>query len=168
MSESPPVVIAISSQTNIIKPQTYTNLSTIYNQSELLSAKSESDFYNSVITTSSQDSNSIYGFLSANTNLSYEDSIIRIVDFFQHKEHINIIICDVMSKHSGFSSYEHIHPGFIHKNIPFFIRGSILKRLKFSDENNMLQQALTQLTQMDQIVFHIAEPLITRLHEGSA
>ena len=46
MSESPPVVIAISSQTNIIKPQTYTNLSTIYNPSELLSAKSESDFYN--------------------------------------------------------------------------------------------------------------------------
>ena len=67
MSESPPVVIAVSSQTNIIKPQTYTNLSTIYNPSELLSAKSESDFYNSVITTSSQDSNSIYGFLSANT-----------------------------------------------------------------------------------------------------
>ena len=168
MSKSPSVVIAVGVQANIIKPQTYTNLSTIYNPSELLSAKSESDFYNHVIATSDHDADSIYGFLSQNINLNYDDSIERIVTFFQRKEHINIIISDMMGAYNGFNSYQHIHPNFINNDIPFFIRGSMLKQIKFSDENNAFQQTLTQLIQRGHIVFHIAEPLITRSYKGSA
>lgn len=168
MSESPVVVVVSGSQSNIIQPQIYTNLSIVYNPSDIVSAKSEADFYNSVIQTSNYDSDSIYGFVSANTNLNYENSITRIVEFFQRNEHINIVVCDMVTPYGGFNAYKHVHPNIIHENIPFFIRGSTLKQLKFSDKNNMLQEALTQLIQMDEIIFHIAEPLIIKLQESSA
>tara|TARA_R110000824_G_scaffold253617_2_gene442610 strand:- start:4922 stop:5428 length:507 start_codon:yes stop_codon:yes gene_type:complete len=168
MSESPVVVIVSGSQSNIIQPQIYTNLSIVYNPSDVVSEKSEADFYNSVIQTSNYDSNSIYGFLSAHTNLNYENSVTRIVDFFQRNEHINIVVCDMATPYGGFDSYQHVHPNMIHTNIPFFIRGSILNKLKFSDKDNILQQALIRLIEMNQIIFHIAEPLIIKLQESSA
>ena len=92
MSESPVVVIVSGSQSNIIQPQIYTNLSIVYNPSDVVSEKSEADFYNSVIQTSNYDSKSIYGFISSHTNLNYENSVTRIVDFFQRNEHINIVV----------------------------------------------------------------------------
>ena len=49
MSESPVVVVVSGSQSNIIQPQIYTNLSIVYNPSDIVSAKSAADFYNSVI-----------------------------------------------------------------------------------------------------------------------
>ena len=166
MSESPVVSIACAEHNSSLKAQTYTNLSITQSPSQLLSIKAESDFYNSIISIEKESPKDIYGFISTNTDLSYDYSIEHIVNFFQQDERIESVVCDILNKNSIFQSFEYINPRGIEHNIPFFIRGSVLKEINFPDTAEMFTEVLNDLTQQQRIIFHVGEPLIITTNES--
>ena len=166
MSESPTVLIAYAKHNGNIKLQTYSDLSIVYNPSEISSIKTESDFYNNTISTEKNNPKDIYGFLPSNTDFAYDYSVQHIVEFFGHDPLINVMICDSLHINSEFTEYNYVHPNLLEDpTCPFFIRGSLLQNINFSDTSSMYSDILKGLVQ-NNIIFHIAEPLIVIAQES--
>ena len=64
-----------------------------------------------------------------------------------------------------FKSHRYVHPQGTN-NLPFFIRSSIAKELRFTNQGDMLQNQLEALKKV-YTIFHIASPLISIREEGS-
>ena len=170
MSESPNVLIAVGqSQDPNIPEQTYENIFTRYNVGGL-SGRPDGDFYNQIIDTPSTpkwgDKNfDIYGFMSGACYYTYPNSIQCVVDFFNKNDNIKVVVCDMLYDKELFKFHRYIHPQ-APNNLPFFIRSSIVKELRFTNQSEMLQSQLEALKQKYPI-FHIAAPLISIREEGS-
>ena len=164
MSEPPNVLIAVGNTTEgEIPQQDYKNIFTEFNIGSF-NTKSDADFYNMTIEAPSTEGVSdfyIYGFMPGNYEYTYDSSIQQIVDFFQRDDHIEIVICDILSINPSFKTYQYIHPQALTNNIPFFIKKSIKNKIQFINEKLLLQNQLNKLQQEGHTVFHIASPLIS-------
>jgi len=179
MPQSPNVLIATGmSEHGHIPQQDYANLFTKYN----LEGSSDADFYNKMVQLKSIENFSenkitpsdpsqhyefdIYGFLPANCKYTYTHSIRQIVNFFQRHEKVELVICDIIEQNNAYQHYQYIHSASPQNNIPFFIRNSVVNNIEFKNEDPIFQNQLNILKQK-YIIFHIAEPLITMVQEGS-
>ena len=148
MSESPNVLIAVGNTTEgAIPQQNYKNIFTEFNIASI-NTESDADFY-------------IYGFMPCNYKYTYDSSIQQIVDFFQRDDHIEIVVCDMLSINPLFNTYQYIHPQSLTNNVPFFIKQSIKNKIQFVNEKLLFQNQLNKLQQEGHIIFHIASPLIS-------
>ena len=133
MSESPNVLIAVGNTTEgAIPQQNYKNIFTEFNIASI-NTESDADFYNITIQAPSTKRVSdfyIYGFMPGNYKYTYDSSIQQIVDFFQRDDHIEIVVCDMLSINPSFKTYQYIHPQSLTNNIPFFLKN--LLKIKFS------------------------------------
>tara|TARA_B100001123_G_C15271597_1_gene1010534 strand:+ start:1402 stop:1938 length:537 start_codon:yes stop_codon:yes gene_type:complete len=172
MSKSPNVLVAVGQTQNnmgYVPQQTYRNLFTEFNLDTAISFDNDADFYNTKIRTPSTQGKSdfdIYGFVPGNYSYTYDDSIQTIVEFFQQDSQIDIVICDLLFIRPNFTSYTYIHPQS-ENNIPFFINSSIVNKIRFVNEPQLMQKQLRELQQQGHIIFHIALPLIS-IHSDPA
>jgi len=170
MSEPPNVLIAVGqSQDPKIPEQTYENIFTRHNVGGL-SGRPDGDFYNQVIENPStpkwgDKKFDIYGFMSGDCYYTYPNSIQCMVDFFNKHDHIKVVVCDMLYDRELFKSHRYVHPQGTN-NLPFFIRSSIAKELRFTNQGDMLQNQLEALKKV-YTIFHIASPLISIREEGS-
>ena len=165
MSEPPNVLIAVvNTSERKMAQQDYKNIFTEFNIGSF-NTESDADFYNITIQSPSTEGVSdfyIYGFMPDNYQYTYNSSIQQIVDFFQQDDHIEIVVCDILSINPSFKTYQYIHPqSLINNNIPFFIKKSIKHKIQFVNEKLLLQNQLNKLQQEGHTVFHIASPLIS-------
>ena len=164
MSESPNVLIAVGNTTEgEIPQQNYKNIFTEFNIASF-NTKSDADFYNIATQAPSTTGVSdfyIYGFMPGNYKYTYDSSIQQIVDFFQRDDHIEIVVCDMLSINPLFNTYQYIHPQSLTNNVPFFIKQSIKNKIQFVNEKLLFQNQLNKLQQEGHIIFHIASPLIS-------
>jgi len=167
MSKSPNVLVSVGTlQQGSMPQQTYTNLFTEFNIGSI-QLLSNADFYNKTThspMTEGISSFDIYGFMPGNYKYTYDYSIQHIVDFFQRYDEAHIVICDILTVYPLFTSYNYVHPQSPSKNVPFFIRGSIKNQINFVNDNLIFQNQLNQLQKNGHIVFHIADPLISIMH----
>ena len=103
--------------------------------------------------------------MGGNCKYVSDDSIQRLVDFFQKHEYIKVVVCDLLEGESFFQRYLYIQPQSTN-NIPFFVRESVLPDINFTDVKTPLQNQLEILKQK-YAIFHIAAPLISIWEEGS-
>jgi len=168
MSQSPNVLIAVGkSDKGSIPQQTYDNLFTEFNLEGITSVGNDADFYNVTIRKPSTQGVSnflIYGFMPPNYRYTDKDSIQQIVDFFLRDDRIAIVVCDLLNVYPTFTSPRYIHPQSPTNNIPFFIRNTIVDKIQFTDSKVLFQEQLNNLRQEGNIVFHIADPLISLTH----
>ena len=164
MSEPPNVLIAVGNTTEgEIPQQDYKNIFTEFNIASF-NAESDADFYNSTIQAPLTEGVSdfyIYGFMPGNYKYTYDSSIQQIVDFFQRDDHIEIVVCDMLSINPLFNTYQYIHPQSLTNNVPFFIKQSIKNKIQFVNEKLLFKNQLNKLQQEGHIIFHIAYPLIS-------
>ena len=172
MPKPPRVLVAVGMATATkgnIPQQTYKHMWTEFNIGSL-GTTNDGDFYNTIVRSPSiQDIHEfdIYGFLPSTYNYAHNNSIQRIVDFFQANDNIEIVICDMLTIHNNdWQSYQYTHPHAPNNNIPFFIKGSIKDKITFTNDDLMFQTQLKKLQQEEHIIYHIAEPLLLT-HKGS-
>ena len=167
MSEPPNVLIAVGNTTEGEIPQLpQQNYKNIFTEINIVSfhTESDADFYNITIQAPSTKRVSdfyIYGFMPGNYKYTYDSSIQQVVDFFQRDDHIEIVVCDMLSINPLFNTYQYIHPHSLTNNIPFFIKKSIKNKIQFVNEKLLFQNQLNKLQQEGHIIFHIASPLIS-------
>ena len=168
MSQSPNVLVAVGqSDKGSIPQQTYENLFTEFNLDGLASFGNDATFYNVSLNKPSTQGVSdflIYGFMPPNYSYTFEHSKQQVVDFFLRDDRITVAVCDVLSVYPNFTSHTYIHPQSPTNNIPFFIRNSIVDKIKFVDDKLLFQTQLNKLREEEHIVFHIADPLISLNH----
>lgn len=167
MSESTEVVVVCSQYNKTLIPQEYDSLNIVYSPSQALSIKEQSDFYNSIISSEQQNPKDIYGFVPLDHDFTSKKIVSTVVDFFNQDTLINVVITDFINKYSTFSEYHHSHPHNINDPCTIFIRGSLLKNINFSDSTTMFPDVIQQLVQQREIIFHIAEPLMTNVQESA-
>ena len=164
MSEPPNVLIAVGNTTKReIPQQDYKNIFTEFNIASF-NTGSDADFYNATIHAPSTQGGSdfyIYGFMPGNYKYTYDYSMQQIVDFFQRDDHIEIVVCDILSTNSVFNTYQYIHPQSLTNNVPFFIKKSIKNKIQFVNEEPLFQSQLNKLQQDGHTIFHIAAPLVS-------
>jgi len=165
MSELPNVLIGMGKHPQPKLPkQSYANLFTEYNMSSILQVESDTMFFNRIATqNTSADIPSdidIYGFMEGGWSYTHENSIQKIVDFFQQDNSIDILICDVLIDKGEYQAAQYISPFTIQNNIPFFVKQSIVSKINFINQPNFMLDQLKKL-QREHIVFHIAEPLLS-------
>lgn len=175
MPQSPNVLIATG--IGHIPQQDYANIFTKYNLGE-----SDAEFYNKMtqiksikefsadeITPSDPSQHyefDIYGFMSGSCKYTYSHSIKQIVNFFQRNDRIEIVTCDILNINDVYKYYQYVHPGSSENDVPFFVRSSIIDKIKFVDSDTIFKNQLNSL-QQSHIVFHIAEPLISIIQEST-
>ena len=168
MSEPKSVLVAVADN-KPIKQQGYDNMSIVYHTDAVVSLESQSNFLNSIRNIDNNAIKDFYCFMSPNSDFTNNDSLKKIIDFFNNDEYIGIVLADSIHQYDGFSSYQYTHPNILDSDlISFCIRGSILERLEFSNKEHIFQKALYDINQKGHVIFHIAEPLFTIHKEGSA
>ena len=140
MSESLSVLITAGSNQRLLKNQTYTNLSIAYNPSTVTSPQIETNFYNQSISASLNVD--IYGFMSNNTDYTYDYSIESVVKFFTQDQKIEELICDLISQYQTFQTFEYLQADSPENNVPFFIRGSVKDKIHFSNKTPIFQNRI--------------------------
>ena len=93
MSKLPNVLVGVGKHPQPkIPKQSYTNLFTEYNMTSILKVESDTMFFNRLASQNTPDKIpneiDIYGFMQGNWSYSEENSIQRIVDFFQQDNNI--------------------------------------------------------------------------------
>ena len=168
MSQSPNVLVAVGkSDKGSIPQQTYENLFTEFNMDGIASLGNDATFYNVSINKPSTQGVSdflIYGFMPPNYSYTFKHSIQQIVDFFLRDDRIAVVVCDLLNVYPTFTSRQYIHPQSPTTNIPFFIRNTIVDKIQFTDSKLLFQEQVNKLRQEGNIVFHIADPLISITH----
>ena len=152
MPQSPNVLVAVGQGSRgYIPQQSYSNLFTEFNTDvgAFSSTQGKSDF-------------DIYGFMPNNYEYTTDSSVQTIVDFFQQDPNINLVVCDILNLYPQFTTYNYVHPNNTN-NIPFFIRQNLVDQIGFVNESLLLQEQLHRLKQ-NNIIFHIAKPLISLHH----
>tara|TARA_R100000808_G_C2146669_1_gene154605 strand:- start:292 stop:789 length:498 start_codon:yes stop_codon:yes gene_type:complete len=165
MSESKSV-LAIVCGNQPLKEQVYNNLSITYQTDSI---KSESEYLNSMSNTESSSLKDFYCFLPNACDFTNDDSITKMINFFNSNDSIGVAICDNIYQYNGFSSYQYTHPNVLDNNdTAICVRSSVLDAIDFSSEENIFQKCLYNINQKGHIIFHLAEPLFTIKKEGSA
>lgn len=168
MPQSPNVLVAVGQGSRgYIPQQSYSNLFTEFNTDvgAFSSFDNDANFYNTKIRTPSTQGKSdfdIYGFMPNNYEYTTDSSVQTIVDFFQQDPNINLVVCDILNLYPQFTTYNYVHPNNTN-NIPFFIRQNLVDQIGFVNESLLLQEQLHRLKQ-NNIIFHIAKPLISLHH----
>ena len=169
MPKSPSVLVAVGrSKKGHIPQQSYEDIVTEYNLGTV--PCSDASFYNRIakskVTMEDTSNFCIYGFMPGYCRYTYDSSIEKIVNLFQKNDKVEFVISDYIEKNHMFDVRKYIHPGDI-GNVPFFVRDSVINKINFLEEDLLFKTQIAKL-QQEHILFHIAEPLISFVQEGSA
>ena len=163
MSKSPKFLVGVGiSKSPSVPDQNYKELRTRFNIGGF-GGNLDKDFYNKIIKE--KEKSDIYGFMGGECKYTYDYSIQYIADFFQKHNDIKVVVCDVLHTRKLFQCNQYNHPQ-VPKNIPFFVRESVLTDINFTSQEAPLQHQLETLKKT-YTIFHIAFSLISIREEDS-